>query len=72
MIKVDYKIDEEKGLIMFAFEGSKDSDYEALDMLCQVLTVQPESKVGFLRSNRLVGHFKGMISPNSDGPTILE
>jgi hypothetical protein len=61
MIKVQYKLDEERGLAMYSFEGSKEEDYEALDNLCIALTQGLESRSGMVSSNRLVVHFKGLI-----------
>jgi len=63
MIKTEHKVDEEKGLLMFAFQASQEADYDALDLLCEVLSRVPDSKVAFVQSNRLVGHFKGLVSP---------
>lgn len=64
MIKVQYKLDTDKGLAMYAFEANKDEDYEALDNLCIALTQSLESRAAMVTSNRLVVHFKGLISPN--------
>lgn len=66
-IKVEAKIDEEKGLVMLAFEASQEKDYEVLDMIFHILDQKVESKLGYLRSNRLVGHFKGVIAPKPPG-----
>lgn len=67
MIKVDAKLDEEKGIVMLGFEASKEEEYEILDMIYHILDQKCESKIGYIRSNRLVGHFKGVIAPA--GPT---
>lgn len=63
MIKVDCRLDEEKGLVMLAFEASREEEYETLDMIYHILDQKVESKVGYIRSNRLVGHFKNVIQP---------
>jgi hypothetical protein len=72
MIKVQYKLDEEKGLALFSFEGSREEDYEALDNLCIALTQRLESRAAMVSSNRLVVHFKGVVTPTSDSPTVYE
>ena len=63
MIKVSYKLDEEKGLAMYIFEASAEEDYEALDNLCIAIDNKLESRSGFQSSKKLVVHFKGLVSP---------
>ena len=70
-IKVETKLDEEKGIAMLAFEASKEADYENLDLICAILSNCPDSKVAFIRGNRLVGHFKGVISASTDSSTDI-
>lgn len=62
-IKVEAKVDDQKGLVMLAFEASREEDYEILDMIYYILENKCESKLGYIRSNRLVGHFKGVVPP---------
>lgn len=72
MIKVDYKADHEKGLVMFAFEASRPTEYEVLDMLCQVLSQATDAQVGFMNEKRLVAKFKGLVSPTEDAASNYE
>jgi len=71
MIKTETKIDEEKGLVMLGFEASSEKDYDNLDLICAVLSNCPDSKVAFIRSNRLVGHFRGVVSASTDSSTDI-
>ena len=63
MIKIDSHQDVEKGLLTFGFEASREDDYEALDLLWQVMDRIPESRVAFIKTNRFVVQVKGLVSP---------
>lgn len=63
---MDCKIDEEKGIVMFSFEASREEDYEMLDMLYYALDNKCESKAGYVNSKRMVAHFKGVIAPTPE------
>lgn len=62
MIKVEHQIDNEKGLVKFAFQASGMEDYAALDLLREALETHPNARVGFYDTKRLIAQFKGIIA----------
>lgn len=63
MIKVSYQINEQKGIVTYTFEASKDDDFEALDNLCIAITDRAEALAVFQNSKQLTVQFKGLVSP---------
>jgi hypothetical protein len=68
MIKVEYTMLEERGIVAFAFEASKEEDLKTLDMLRAALSDGYKLELGFISSNRLGLHVLGMIEPITKKP----
>lgn len=56
-------MNEQKGLVTYTFEASKEDDFEALDNLCIAITNRAEALAAFQTSKQLTVQFKGIISP---------
>lgn len=60
MIKLEHKILNDKRVIAFKLEASREEDLKALDLLAEAIMEKKPLEMGFLKSDTMIIHVKDM------------